>query len=97
MYFDPDSMVIHDFFAKQKGSGMNDVTQYLADPHSELMAEVERNREAIAELVEALTDERDAWTDIAINAPVWLEKFAEQRIDAINRVTDKYDTKKEST
>lgn len=85
---------------------MNDVTQYLADPHSELMAEVERNREAIAELVYALRPfagmmiEAEHFDRCLDTQPVYAingHGFNVGDLRKANAALDKYDTKKEST
>ena len=61
---------------------------------SGLRAALKEKDAAIAELVEALTDERDAWDDLksnSISIDGWLRRFAEQRIAAINKAIAKYD------
>lgn len=52
----------------------------------------ERAEMAIAELVQQLKDERDAWEDLRSNSVSidgWLRRFAARRIGAINKVIDK--------
>ena len=61
---------------------------------------IERKDAAIAELVGALTDERDAWEDLKSNSVSidgWLRRFAAQRIGAINKAIAKHDTTKAPT